>query len=235
MDRTLPNVEVYASIAEAYAARTRDNPHNALCERPATLALLGDIAGRQVLEVGCGPGHYSAELVARGARLDAFDVNPAFVELTRVRLGADANVFQHDAAAAWGFAASAGYDLVLAALVLDYIEDWGAILGECHRALRPDGVVIASLVHPCAAAEASRSGDYFQREVIEGVWPSYGVTIRCFRRSLSDVFAAFAAGGFAIERLVEPRPVDECRTRYPEKYLGLVRRPGFLCLRARRA
>jgi hypothetical protein len=46
----------YDTIASRYAAGVDDRPFNALYERPATLALLPDVGGRDILDAGCGPG-----------------------------------------------------------------------------------------------------------------------------------------------------------------------------------
>ena len=55
----------YAQFAERYAAMTPSKPHNAFYDRPAMQSLLPDVAGRDVLDAGCGPGHYAAG--SRGA------------------------------------------------------------------------------------------------------------------------------------------------------------------------
>jgi hypothetical protein len=60
-------IEAYERLAEAYAARVDTKPHNAYYERPATLSLLPDVAGKRVLDAGCGPGVYSEWLAERGA------------------------------------------------------------------------------------------------------------------------------------------------------------------------
>jgi 2-polyprenyl-3-methyl-5-hydroxy-6-metoxy-1,4-benzoquinol methylase len=78
--------EVYDRLADAYAARAPTKPHNAFYERPATLSLLGDVAGKRVLDAGCGPGIYAEELVARGAEVVGFDASGRMVELARKRL-----------------------------------------------------------------------------------------------------------------------------------------------------
>ena len=65
--------KAYASFADRYDARAPSKAHNALYERPATHALLGDVAGLSVLDAGCGSG-IGTELLARhGATVTGFD------------------------------------------------------------------------------------------------------------------------------------------------------------------
>ena len=63
----------YDSIARHYAAKIDDRPWNALYERPATLALLPDVNGKDVLDAGCGHGWYADWLARKGARIVAVD------------------------------------------------------------------------------------------------------------------------------------------------------------------
>jgi SAM-dependent methyltransferase len=51
----------------------------------ALLDTLGSVDGLSVLELGCGTGELSLELLRRGARLTALDVSPGSVELLRER------------------------------------------------------------------------------------------------------------------------------------------------------
>lgn len=48
--------DFYDRYAHEYADKNETEPFNALYERPAALALLGDVAGQCVLDAGCGPG-----------------------------------------------------------------------------------------------------------------------------------------------------------------------------------
>jgi 2-polyprenyl-3-methyl-5-hydroxy-6-metoxy-1,4-benzoquinol methylase len=68
----------YDTIASRYAAGVDEQPCNALYERPATLALLTDVGGRDVLDAGCGPGWYTDWLARNGARVVAIDCSPAW-------------------------------------------------------------------------------------------------------------------------------------------------------------
>jgi SAM-dependent methyltransferase len=62
-----PGINDYDSFAEAYAASNENNLINAYYERPAMLALTGDVAGRRILDAGCGSGALFAALRDRGA------------------------------------------------------------------------------------------------------------------------------------------------------------------------
>ena len=93
---------LYDRIAPAYEAHAADGFYNAHLDRPAVLDLCGDVAGLEVLDVGCGPGLYAQALVDRGAaRLVAFDASTEMVRLAGARLGARAEVHHHDAGNPW--------------------------------------------------------------------------------------------------------------------------------------
>jgi hypothetical protein len=63
-----PRVNNYDSFAEAYSAESDAGIQNAYYERPAILALAGDVTGRRILDAGCGSGPLFAALRDRGAR-----------------------------------------------------------------------------------------------------------------------------------------------------------------------
>src|SRR5262249_23561072 len=110
----------YDTIAERYAAGIDERPWNVLYERPATLALLPDVAGKQVLDAGCGHGWYADWLVRNGASVVAVDRSPSMVALARQRLGGRARVLRGDVSDLRGLLADAAFDLIVSSLVLHY-------------------------------------------------------------------------------------------------------------------
>src|SRR4028118_308387 len=80
-------LEAYEALAEAFAAAVETKPHNAFYERPATLSLLPDVAGKRILDAGCGPGIYSEWLAKNGAKVVAVDASPKMFELAKRKLG----------------------------------------------------------------------------------------------------------------------------------------------------
>ncbi len=133
-------LEAYEDLAESYAALVDTKPHNALYERPATLSLLPEVKGKRVLDAGCGPGVYAEWLADRGAGVVAFDVSEKMVRLARERLGVKARVLRADFGQPLDFLEDGTFDLVLSALALDYVRDWGRVFAEFHRVLRRGGI-----------------------------------------------------------------------------------------------
>src|ERR1700744_1848762 len=60
-------VNDYDSFAAAYTAETEANLVNGYYMRPAMVDLAGDVAGRRILDAGCGSGPISAKLRDKGA------------------------------------------------------------------------------------------------------------------------------------------------------------------------
>ena len=82
-----PDPAQYDAFAGEYESHAEVAPYNALYDRPATLRLIGDVAGRRVLDAACGPGIYLEELLDRGADVVGCDGSAAMVELARARVG----------------------------------------------------------------------------------------------------------------------------------------------------
>ena len=78
----LPDVTDYDSFAQAYAAENESNLFNAHYERPEMLRLAGDVAGRRILDAGCGSGPLTAALRDAGAVVTGLDASTAMGTLT---------------------------------------------------------------------------------------------------------------------------------------------------------
>jgi SAM-dependent methyltransferase len=219
----------YEAFADEFDEHARDGLHNAHYDRPACLGLLGDVAGRAVLDVACGPGWYAAELMARGARVIGLDQSPRMVELSARRV--PAGEFRvHDLAEPLDWLPDGSADLVLFALALEYVDDRVAALRELRRVLRPDGALVLSRQHP-TADWLHHDGGYFDVRVVEEVW-SKGWRVRYWLAPLERTCEELREAGFLIERLLEPRPTADAAAVDPEEYERLRREPGFLAIRA---
>jgi SAM-dependent methyltransferase len=237
-DRPKPiALDAYEALADRYAALVETKAENAYIERPATLSLLPDVKEKRVLDAGCGPGVYAEWLVDQGAEVVGVDVSPKMVALAAQRLGSKAEIRRADLADSLDFLEDASFDVVLAALVVDAVEDWTGLFGEFSRILREWGIFVFSSAHPFTEFELRGGDDYFATELTECVWKGFGephVTVPSYRRPLEAFFSPLARNGFVVERLIEARPTEECKKIDPKVYESLSKRPGFMCIRARK-
>ncbi|MFF6993243.1 methyltransferase domain-containing protein [Streptomyces sp. NPDC010273] len=223
----------YNGFAEAYTAANETNLVNAHYERPAMLALAGDVAGRRILDAGCGSGALFAALRDRGAMVSGFDASAVMLELARRRLGDGADLQVADLSSPLPYADDT-FDDVVASLVLHYLEDWGPALAELRRILRPGGRLIASVDHPFAVnlihREAGREAEcnYFDTTKWTVEWTVGGHTalVSRWNRPLHAMVEAFTEAGFRITVISEPEPDPAAREMFPE---AIAAEPRFLC------
>jgi SAM-dependent methyltransferase len=102
----------------------------------------GVAPGMRALDVGCGPGALTAELVRRlgPAAVAAIDPSPPFVAAARARFG-EADV-REGVAERLPFS-DGSFDVVLAQLVVHFMADPVAGLAEMRRVAQPGGLVAA--------------------------------------------------------------------------------------------
>ncbi len=220
-------------MGAAYAAANADGASNAYYERPATIALLGDVTGLHVLEVGCGPGGLTHWLAEHGAVVTAMDVSREMIRLASERLGDRARLLTADLSDSLTFAADASVDLVVASLVLHYLADWTAPLAEFHRVLAPGGTVVFSTHHPAMDWQLHSPEDYFAIMQVTETWHKGGqpFDVTFWRRPLTAMTAAITSAGFVIDQLVEPAPLPGLQRSSPQDYDKLRTKPGFLFFR----
>lgn len=200
----------YDDFAAAYSASNESDLFNAYYERPAMLSLAGDVSGRRILDAGCGSGPLTAALRDKGAVVTGFDVSAAMVDLARRRLGEDADLHVADLGEPLPFA-DAEFDVVVASLVLHYLEDWSGPLAELRRVLKPGGRLILSTMHPTGYAMDHPAADYFAvtKYSWDYVMDGQTVWLTMWHRPLHAMSDAFAAAGFRIVTISEPPPAPD--------------------------
>ncbi|WP_026328078.1 class I SAM-dependent methyltransferase [Streptomyces sulphureus] len=220
----------YDGFAEAYAAENEHSLVNAGYERPAMLALAGDVAGHRILDAGCGSGALFAALRDRGAVVAGIDASAGMLAVARRRLGEEADLHVGDLSERLPFDDGA-FDDVVASLVLHYLEDWGPTLAELRRVLRPGGRLIASVDHPFVAYTLQEPRpDYSATTGYSFDWEFGGrsVPMRFWRRPLHAMTDAFTAAGFRLSTLSEPQPDPAARELFPDGFHDLSTKPCFL-------
>jgi SAM-dependent methyltransferase len=221
----------YDRMGVSFAQHAADSAYNAHYDRPAVLAAAGPVAGRRVLDAGCGPGLYLRELLERGAEVTGFDASPAMVALARQQVPDQVRIDQAALGRPLPYRDGV-FDLIVCALAIHYARDRAAAFAEFWRVLRPGGAAVISTQHP-VMDWLRKGGSYFQATLETDIWqtPAGDQPVHFWRESLSALCAAATDAGFLIEKLTEPVPAETMRERYPEDYEKLRREPGFLILR----
>jgi SAM-dependent methyltransferase len=118
---------------------------DAVRRRGLVRAALGAAAGERILDVGCGPGYYCAELlqeVGPSGAVVGVDGSSAMLVLAARRCAGHNNVEFQEADATALPLDDGSFDGVLCVQVLEYVADPAAALAEMHRALRPGGRLV---------------------------------------------------------------------------------------------
>ena len=186
----------------------------------ADARLLGPVAGRLVLEVGCGAAQCSRWLAKQGASVIGIDLSRRQLEHARridAASGAPTGVPLAQAdAAALPFGASM-FDLACSAYgALPFVADSARVLREVARVLRPGGRWVFSVSHPIRWSFPDDPGEaglvardsYFDRRAYVEQSEAGAASYAEHHRTMGDWVRQINAAGFQLTDLVEPEWPD---------------------------
>ncbi len=227
-------IAAYETMADRYNELIDHKPHNAYYDRPNTLSLLPDVNGVKILDAACGPGKYAEILSDQGAIVTGIDISPKMIELAKNRNPDNPRFYLHDLAQPMSLFEDETYDVVLCALALHYIEDWGPTIREFCRVLRAGGILVISIEHPFFEYTYFKSQRYFEVENVRTTWRGFGqpVEVNSYRRPLQACINPLIQNGFALDKILEPLPTEEFARLDPKHYRELQEFPAFMCMRA---
>ena len=180
----------------------------------AGAGLLGDVAGRDVLEVGCGAAQCARWLVTQGARPVGLDLSFRQLQHAR-RLDEDTTLAVPTvcaSATALPFADDS-FDIAFSAFgALQFVLDASLAVREVARVLRPGGTFAFSVTHPLRWSMPDDPGSeglvvtssYFDRTPYVEEDAAGQVTYVEHHRTLGDWVSILSGAGFALTRLDEP-------------------------------
>jgi 2-polyprenyl-3-methyl-5-hydroxy-6-metoxy-1,4-benzoquinol methylase len=244
----------WEEIADGWAERVRtktDWARPVLLDKPH-LDLLGDVAGKRVLDAGCGEGRFARMLAERGAKVTAIDLSENMIRHAKEQeseapLGIEYSVKDMCDLSAFQ---DSQFELVVAYLSIIDVEDYEAAFGEIARTLEPGGQFVYSLVHPCFSPpvwgwEPRKPGtiplrdhdrlfrkvdNYFPAaEIRFKMWPTAPAETINYHRPLTEYAHTGRSVGLVIRDIVEPTPDPKLAEQFD--YLkGEFRAPTFMIL-----
>jgi SAM-dependent methyltransferase len=106
-------------------------------------------AGGAVLDLGCGTGELADAIAAAGMNATGCDISPEMLQrATLANPSGTVDWIQLDPGWQALPFATMTFDAVVAASVLEYVDDPVTVLRECRRVLRPGGVVLCTVPDP---------------------------------------------------------------------------------------
>ncbi|WP_159999304.1 bifunctional 2-polyprenyl-6-hydroxyphenol methylase/3-demethylubiquinol 3-O-methyltransferase UbiG [Roseomonas sp. 18066] len=213
-------------------------------EWPAIQALLPPMAGKRVVDLGCGFGWFSRWAAAQGAAgVLGIDLSARMLARARAETSHPAIAYQQADLETLELE-EARFDLAYSALAFHYLADFPRLVATVHRALAPGGHFVFTIEHPIYMA-STRPG-WLARDdgahawaldhyAVEGPretdWLAPGV-IKQHRRMATTVNALIAAG-FTLAALDEWAPSPAQLAAQPALQ-DEVERPMMLLVSARR-
>ncbi len=214
-------------------------------EWPALRALLPDMRGARVLDLGCGFGWFCRWAAEAGAtRVLGLDISENMLARARATT-TDAAISYARADLERPDLPNEAFDLVYSSLALHYVVDLETLLARAHGALAPGGRLVFSMEHPIFTAPArpgwmaaadGRKTWPVDHYLVEGPrttdWLAKGVIKQ--HRSIGTVLNLLIRAGFSIAHVEEWGPTDAQIAARPA-LADERERPPFLLVSATKA
>lgn len=107
------------------------------------------LAGKRILDVGCGGGILSEGMASRGAEVTAIDLSEKALGVARLHLYESGNVVNYQLSSAENFAAQhpGAFDVVTCMEMLEHVPDPASTINACANLVKPGGHVFFSTLN----------------------------------------------------------------------------------------
>ena len=130
------------------------------------------LAGKRVLDIGCGGGLLAEAMAGRGAKVTGIDLSEGALKVAQLHLKESGKLVDYRLVSAETLAAEmpAAFDVVTCVEMLEHVPDPASIIRACAALLRPGGQVIFSTLNrnPKSFALAILGGEYLLRLIPAG-------------------------------------------------------------------
>jgi SAM-dependent methyltransferase len=220
--------------------RSRDDL-DAAPEWPVLRDMLGDVAGKRIVDLGCGFGAFARWAVAAGAHhVLGLDLSQRM--LARARASTVAANVEYRGADLETLSLPAGaFDIVYSSLAIHYLEDFARLAATIRQGLTSHGRLVFSVEHPLFTAPSQPGWIEWQGRT---VWPLddylaegrrvtewFAPGVVKYHRTAASYLNGLIDAGFAVDRVVEWAPSPLQLDAHPE-WANEMHRPPFLLLAA---
>ncbi|MBA2689335.1 MAG: bifunctional 2-polyprenyl-6-hydroxyphenol methylase/3-demethylubiquinol 3-O-methyltransferase UbiG [Burkholderiales bacterium] len=116
--------------------------------------IVGGLAGKTVIDVGCGGGILAESMAERGASVTGIDLSEKALTVAKLHLLESGGKVDYQLASAEDFAITAprAFDVVTCLEMLEHVPDPASIVRACASLLKPGGYVFFSTINRNAKA-----------------------------------------------------------------------------------
>lgn len=234
----MPADDAAPTITSATSGAIDDARYGPDIPTEGELRLLGDISGRRLLELGCGPEPSAIAFAKQGAVAIAVDTSAERVALARRRCEREGvRVELHHADLAdLAFVRAESIDVVFSALAFGTVSDLNRLFRQIHRVLKANATLLFSVRHPTAHLVDPESDQplvvrrsYFDR----GPRLDEGEGGPEHHHTFADLFTGLTRARFRVDAVLEPEPLvgGPRSPHWREAYRHV---PSTLIMRARK-
>ncbi len=237
---------------EAFFENFRQNRENEInfndvIETPIILGMMPDLAGKKLLDIGCGMGQHAKQYVQMGASsVLGIDLSEKMLSFAREKNAAE-NITYRRMAFEDLQEIDEKFDVITSSLAFDYVRDFGGLMKKIRALLAPGGKLVFSMSHPISTAydgvydryTRTESGERLYANLhnynVEGLrkirWVVDGYEL--YHRKVSTLINEMIWAGLIIEECQEADLPEEIRQKYPDKFGGIIHHPDFIFFRCR--
>ncbi len=218
---------------------------NDLIETPILLAMLPDLRGKTILDIGCGMGQHAKQYSDMGAKsVLGIDISEKMLKYAGKYNSAE-NITYRQMALEDICEFSEQFDLVTSSLVFDYVERFDELMKNVYSIMKDGSRFVFSMSHPMATAYDGQYPRYTRSESGERLYANINNYLiegqrkinwvvdnyELYHRTFSSILNCIIKAGFLIEECQESHISDELRRQYPDMFGGTIHRPDFVFFR----
>jgi SAM-dependent methyltransferase len=214
--------------------RKQEHSYNNLVEQPAIQALLPELRGKAVLDLGCGHGGNCIDFVNKGA------AGVVGVDISEKMLGVARKENSHELIKYMVMDMSEigrlkqKFDLAFSSFAFHYVKDFLKLLRDIRFLLNENGILLFSQEHPYTSAP--KCGPSWTKDA-HGIKIHYNLSdymcsgirhakffansddiVEKYHRPLSEIIGSIISQGFMINNVIEPVPDEYALKKRPDLY-----------------
>lgn len=184
------------------------------------LNLLGNVAGKNILELGCGGGQCSIAFAKKGAKCTSIDFSEnqlKFANKLAKKIGVEINFVKADIQN-FKLKEDKKFDIVFSSFALQFVSDLDTCFKVVNKVLKTGGLFVFSLDHPFYSIVSHKGiieSSYYQigkctewttEDVFHGSNDLKGTKVPfvVYKRKISDIYNDLVEAGFKIDKILEP-------------------------------